>query len=291
MNRYFKFRRTLLLAGLIMANLTFASQAAVDAAPPTPMTEGATSQVVVAGSSRNTDTSGPQAASSTGGSQTITVGQGQTVDGGQSQPDNQVGQTLRPDDSSDTPVSTDSDNVSPETTAPEAGTQETTDPLLVPVTEEEIKENTEGILPEGHPLSVPKRSPRLQTTILLCDAMQWSQPFVNDQWCDVDGRPFYSISIFLEDIIGNIHYRAYTSAHGWTRWVINGQQTPIPADLAPIEAIQLRFSGPVSNDYDLYYTTRLTDGQETGWARNGLSAGTMGGGSFSCLPYGFFPQR
>ena len=61
MNRYFKFRRTLLLAGLIMANLTFASQAAVDAAPPTPMTEGATSQVVVAGSSRNTDTSGPQA--------------------------------------------------------------------------------------------------------------------------------------------------------------------------------------------------------------------------------------
>lgn len=311
MNRYFKLRRTLFLAGLIMANFTFSSLAAVGeaplatvgAAPHAPAANGEASQIIVAGSSRDTDTVGPQAASSEGGSRTITAGQGQAVDDGQSQPENPAMQTLRPDDVSGAPVSTDPGNSSPEntapdtaapetsapeTTAPDTGSLETADPLLMPVTEEEVKENTEGNLPEGHPLSVPKRAPRLQTTILLCDAMQWSQPFVNDQWCDVDGRPFYSISIFLEDIIGNIHYRAYTSAHGWTRWVINGQQTPIPADMAPIEAIQLRFSGPVSNDYDLYYTTRLTDGQETGWARNGLSAGTMGGGALAAFRMAFF---
>ncbi len=119
------------------------------------------------------------------------------------------------------------------------------------------------------------REPRLQATILLNASNTWSQPFVNDQWCFVDNQTFYSISIFLENVIGNIHYRAYTSSNGWTNWAMNGQQTDIPADFAPIEAIQMRFSGPVRNAYDLYYTTYLNDGTEIGWGKNGTTAGTM----------------
>ena len=293
MNSQSRLRRTLILSGLIMANFTFAAHATVGESPHVAAAESQASQTIVAGSSRNTDAAGPQAASSSGGSQTITVGQGQASDSEQS---SQAGQTLRPGDNSGSQASegTDPETASPEsasseTAAPDTDAQDPADPMLMPVTEEEAKENAEGALPEGHPLTVPKREPRLQATVLLCDAMQWSQPFVNDQWCDVDGRPFYSISVFVEQIIGNIHYRAYTSTNGWTRWVMNGQQTPIPADQAPIEAIQMRFSGPVSNDYDLYYTTRLTDGRETGWARNGLSAGVMNQGeALSAFRMAFF---
>lgn len=127
-------------------------------------------------------------------------------------------------------------------------------------------------------LVIVERSPRLQATTLLNASHTWSQAFVNDQWCVVDNQQFYSISIFLEDVIGNIHYRAYTSSNGWTNWAMNGQQTDIPADFAPIEAIQLRFSGPVRDKYDLYYTTLLSDGRETGWGKNGTTAGTMNTG-------------
>lgn len=59
---------------------------------------------------------------------------------------------------------------------------------------------------------------------------------------------------------------------------MNGQQTDIPDDFAPIEAVQYRFSGPVRNKYDIYYTTTLNDGTQTGWAGNGHSAGTMNTG-------------
>lgn len=293
MNRNYRFRRTLLLAGLIMANLTFAAHAtqngpafdpqynpdvensAPGQAPPAADQEGQTSGTIVAGGGSRSESGQTSQTVTAGTSQTITAGEGaQTVTPGQSSQTSQT--TLRPDDGSGTHQAESTESTDPN--APEAGAGEAQTEgreELLPVTEEEARENAEGALPDGHPLAVPKRQPRLQATVLLCDAVAWSQPFVNDQWCDVDGRPFYSISIFLEEIIGNIHYRAYTSSNGWTAWVMNGQQTAIPENHAPIEAIQLRFSGPVSNEFDLYYTTRLTDGRETGWARNGLSAGTM----------------
>ena len=129
-------------------------------------------------------------------------------------------------------------------------------------------------------LTVPLRAPRLQTTILLADAHQWSQAFVNDQWITVDGRPFYSISTFLENIHGNFLYRTYSASNGWSLWVMNGQQTNIPADFAPVEAIQCRFAGPVNNDYDIYYTTTLSNGEQTGWAKNGETCGTMNAGLY-----------
>lgn len=119
--------------------------------------------------------------------------------------------------------------------------------------------------------------PRLQTTLLLSQH-QWSQPFVNDQWCDAGNETFYSISIFMEGAVGNILYRAYTSSNGWTNWAMNGQQTAIPADFAPIEAIQVRFSGAVNHNYDLYYSGLFFNGQETNWGKNGTTVGSMGQG-------------
>ena len=90
---------------------------------------------------------------------------------------------------------------------------------------------------------------------------------------------FYSISIFMEQAIGNLYYRAYTASNGWTNWAMNGQQSGIPADMAPIEAIQVRFDGPVLDEYDLFYSAVLKDGTATGWAKNGMTAGSMNQGN------------
>lgn len=129
-------------------------------------------------------------------------------------------------------------------------------------------------------LAAPKRQPHLQTTILLADTLQWSSPYINDQEITADRRPFYSISTYMENILGDFLYRTYTSGNGWTRWSMNGEQTDLPGNLAPVEAIQCRFNGPVSNDYDIYYMAYLSNGQQTGWAKNGATVGTMGRGLY-----------
>ncbi len=49
--------------------------------------------------------------------------------------------------------------------------------------------------------------------------------------------------------------------------------------MAPIEAVQLRFDGPVLDEYDLYYTAVLSDGTETGWGKNGMTVGSMNQGN------------
>ena len=161
----------------------------------------------------------------------------------------------------------------PETEAPETEAPETEAP--------------ETQVPETVPGAVSPQ-PQMQTTLLLSNHA-WSQTFINDQWCDA-GQPFYSVSINMAYAIGNVHYRTYTSNHGWTSWAINGQQTDIPADFAPVEAIQIRFSGPVLNEYDLYYTTRLTNGTEPGWAKNGATAGVMDhqGSTLAAIRMAFF---
>lgn len=131
----------------------------------------------------------------------------------------------------------------------------------------------------NNPLVVPDREPHLQTTVLLNDAKTWSQAHVNDQQLEV-GQSFSSISTFLENIHGNVLYRAYNSASGWTGWVMNGQQTPHQSQWLPIEAIQYRFAGPVAAKYDIYYCAVLNDGTQTGWAKNGETAGTMNKGLY-----------
>lgn len=143
----------------------------------------------------------------------------------------------------------------------------------------------------NNPLAVPHRTPRLQTTVLLTDVLTWSNPFVNDQYISVDGRQFYSISTFIEGIYGDCLYRTYTSAHGWTNWVMHGQETNRPDDFAPVEAIQYRFSGPVNDQYDIYYRTTLSNGVQTGWAKNGETSGTMNQGMYlTGFQLSFYPK-
>ena len=118
--------------------------------------------------------------------------------------------------------------------------------------------------------------PQLQTTVLIPGSV-WSPPFVNDQQIALgDNLGFRSISIFLTNTVGNVLYRTYSSQYGWTPWVMNGQYTTVYADETEMEAIQLKLEGPVSNNFDIYYCSILSDGTTTGWTKNGEANGTMG---------------
>ena len=141
-----------------------------------------------------------------------------------------------------------------------------------------VQESSQAPAAEAGVLSVPKRTPRLQTTVLLSDDIIWSSPFVNDQPVTVEDQAFSSISTFLEGIHGDLLYRAYTTSGGWTNWAMNGQQTELAAGWPPIEAIQFRFSGPVADQYDIYYTASISDKTYTSWAKNGSTCGTMNQG-------------
>ncbi len=180
---------------------------------------------------------------------------------------------------------------STETAAPEGGTAaETngfTDGQAAALTEQQGAElEAEKAEAEAeanllnNPLVVPDREAHLQTTILLNDAQAWSQAYVNDQQIEGAAAGFTSISTFLENIHGNVLYRTYNSTNGWTGWALNGQQTAGQTTWIPVEAIQYRFSGPVADKYDIYYSTILNDGTHTGWAKNGESAGTMNQGLY-----------
>jgi len=167
----------------------------------------------------------------------------------------------------------------PVETAPADNTEAAVTAPIAPETPvETVQEVTQPPLDETGPLSVPKRVPRLQTQILLKDTLQWSDPFVNDQPVTASDQTFSSISTYLEGIHGDLLYRAYTSAGGWTNWAMNGQQTDLPEGWPLIEAIQFRFSGPVADQYDIYYTASLNNKTYTSWAKNGQTCGTMNQG-------------
>lgn len=132
----------------------------------------------------------------------------------------------------------------------------------------------------NNPLIVPEREPRLQSTALSISQQNWSAPFVNDQEIITDSAGFSGISTFMENIHGDLLYRTYSTANGWSQWVLNGQQTDHCSTMVPVEAIQYRFKGPVADKFDLYYMATLSDGTQTGWGKNGQSVGTMGQGLY-----------
>lgn len=121
--------------------------------------------------------------------------------------------------------------------------------------------------------------PRLESTVLTGGGI-WTSAFANDAWMHNNGQGIHGLSIFLMNIVGNVHYRTYVTGAGWTPWVMNGQQTINYPDEVNIEAFQVRFSGYVNNNYDIYYTAELEDGTQVDWGKNGETVGTMGTGHY-----------
>ncbi len=88
-----------------------------------------------------------------------------------------------------------------------------------------------------------------------------------------------SMSLFSVGLPGDIMYRAYSSASGWSRWVMNGDHIPWTGGVL-LEAIQIRLKGVANDYYDVSYSCTLSDGSTCGWSYNGKTNGTMGAGKY-----------
>ena len=273
MRKHTKAGFALLMAGMMMAGSVTSALAATDAT-------AATSGVI--DTTKKTEVTGPGA-----------VGPGSTAASTETTSDGHTFSTEAPGSTTtETSGASQAENV--QTTAPESApaseaSQDATSGQDNALTEDQANQleyeqaaaEAEAEASHTGPLSVPLRQPRLQTTVLLNDSQSWSGAFVNDQQITTDGVPFSSISTFLENIFGNVLYRAYNSATGWTGWALNGQQTFFDGNAwHPVEAIQYRFAGPVNDQYDIYYSALLSDGTQTGWGKNGETVGTMNTGLY-----------
>ena len=273
MRKHTKAGFALLMAGMMMAGSVTSALAATDAT-------AATSGVI--DTTKKTEVTGPGA-----------VGPGSTAASTETTSDGHTFSTEAPGSTTtETSGASQAENV--QTTAPESApaaeaSQDVTSGQDNALTEDQANQleseqaaaEAEAEASHTGPLSVPLRQPRLQTTVLLNNSQNWSGAFVNDQQITTDGVPFSSISTFLENIFGNVLYRAYNSATGWTGWALNGQQTFFDGNAwHPVEAIQYRFAGPVNDQYDIYYSALLSDGTQTGWGKNGETVGTMNTGLY-----------
>lgn len=108
----------------------------------------------------------------------------------------------------------------------------------------------------------------------------WTPSFIGDDTIHNLGNGWYSIQMILRNTLGNILYRTYSSTVGWSEWVMNGAETPHLTDGSVVEAIQVRIAGVISNDYDIYYHSTLSDGTVLDWAKNGQTSGSMAEGKW-----------
>lgn len=108
----------------------------------------------------------------------------------------------------------------------------------------------------------------------------WTPSFIGDDTIHNLGNGWYSMQMILRNTLGNILYRTYSSTTGWSEWVMNGAETPHLTDGSAVEAVQVRIAGVVSNDYDIYYHSTLSDGTVLDWAKNGQTSGSMAEGKW-----------
>lgn len=112
---------------------------------------------------------------------------------------------------------------------------------------------------------------------LLCPDLTWTDPIVDDTTVYPGEGGFLSMSIYANNLPGDVLYRTYASSRGWSNWAMNGGHTEWLID-APVEAVQIRLNGVFGNQFDIYYTTTLSDGTQLSWSRNGGTNGTMATG-------------
>ena len=78
---------------------------------------------------------------------------------------------------------------------------------------------------------------------------------------------------------GNIEYLSYIGNIGWEEeWKSNGNISGTTGRNLRIEALKIRLTGNISNDYDIYYRVHVQNIGWLGWTKNEELAGTLGYG-------------
>ncbi len=75
-------------------------------------------------------------------------------------------------------------------------------------------------------------------------------------------------------ISGGITYRTHVQDIGWQDWVSDGAMAGTSGKSLRLEAIQIKLTGELANQYDVYYRVHAQNYGWMAWAKNGASAGT-----------------
>lgn len=79
-----------------------------------------------------------------------------------------------------------------------------------------------------------------------------------------------------DDIDGGIEYRTHVQNKGWLDWVSDGEVSGTNKQSLRIEALQIRLTGAIADEYDIYYRVHVQNKGWLGWTKNGEIAGTTG---------------
>ncbi|MEE8885765.1 MAG: InlB B-repeat-containing protein [Eubacteriales bacterium] len=80
------------------------------------------------------------------------------------------------------------------------------------------------------------------------------------------------------DYLGSVEYRAYVQKIGWQGWSVNGAMAGTEGQALRMEAVQIRLTGEMAEQYDIYYCVHAQHFGWLNWAKNGESSGTAGYG-------------
>ena len=86
---------------------------------------------------------------------------------------------------------------------------------------------------------------------LLKSDLTWTTPVTGDSVIEPGADGFLSMSIYINNLPGDVLYRTYSSYTGWTQWAMNGGHTAWNLGF-PVEAVQIRFNGVFGDQFDIY---------------------------------------
>ena len=85
----------------------------------------------------------------------------------------------------------------------------------------------------------------------------------------------FSIKLSGASLTGSIQYRAHVQGTGWEKaWSSNGKVCG--TNNTRMEAVQMRLTGAMAKEYDVWYRVHVRKLGWMVWAKNGARAGTTG---------------
>ncbi len=111
-----------------------------------------------------------------------------------------------------------------------------------------------------------------------CQAVGW-QPYVSNGTMSGTSGYSYRLEAFNLNLTNaassnTITYRSYVNGTGWQGWKKNGAASGTSGEKKAITAVEIKLSGDIANNYDVYYQVHKASLGWTGWKKNGETAGS-----------------
>ena len=84
-----------------------------------------------------------------------------------------------------------------------------------------------------------------------------------------------TVSMPKVELDGAIEYQTHVQSYGWMGWKSNGAVSGTEGEAKRIEAVQMRLTGVLADEYDIYYRSHVSKIGWMDWAKNGESSGTQ----------------